>query len=90
MAFEGHICCWHIYGNSMVNESFSILFVLLINAAMCSPYIDFSSSAVGITYMHCGRHICSGAYASNVKCMYTGAVVILLIAVGSYEAYTLT
>ena len=24
-------------------------------------------------YVQCGRHICSGAYASNVKCMYTSA-----------------
>ena len=24
-------------------------------------------------YMQCGRHICSGALASNVKCMYTSA-----------------
>ena len=22
-------------------------------------------------YVQCGRHICSGAYVSNVKCMYT-------------------
>ena len=24
-------------------------------------------------YVQCGRHICSGAYANNVKCMYTSA-----------------
>ena len=31
-------------------------------------------------YMQCGRHICSGAYANNVKCMHTSAVIKLLIA----------
>ena len=24
-------------------------------------------------HMQCGRHICSGAYVINVKCMYTSA-----------------
>ena len=22
VAFDGHICCWHIHGNSMVNKSY--------------------------------------------------------------------
>ena len=24
-------------------------------------------------YVQCGRHICSGAYTNDVKCMYTSA-----------------
>ena len=24
-------------------------------------------------YVHCGSHVCSGAYVSNVKCMYNCA-----------------
>ena len=26
-----------------------------------------------VKYLQCGRHICSGAFASNVKCMYSSA-----------------
>ena len=37
------------------------------------------------------RHICSGAYASNVKCTYILVFLItLLIAVSSYEVYIMT
>ena len=35
-------------------------------------------------YVQCVGHICSGAYASNVKCMYTVLLVILLIALSSH------
>ena len=27
VAFEGHICCWHIYGNCMVNRVGGYLFI---------------------------------------------------------------
>ena len=27
VAFVGNICCWHIYGNSMVNKNCSLLFL---------------------------------------------------------------
>ena len=39
--------------------------------------------------MQHGRHICSGTDAINVKFMYTSALVTLLIAVSSYDAYIL-
>ena len=37
---------------------------------MWGVYVDCSSNAVDM-YGHYGRHICSGAYANNVKCMNT-------------------
>ena len=37
--------------------------------------------------MICDRHICSGAYANNMKCFKPLTVVILFIAVSSYGIY---
>ena len=37
---------------------------------MWSSYVDCSSTAVG-HIEECGRYICSGVYANNVKCLYT-------------------
>ena len=34
MIFEGHICCWHIHGNSMVIKSYSLLSVQRIDWLM--------------------------------------------------------
>ena len=43
---------------------------LLICVAILDLYLHYSSSAVDM-YVQCGRYICSWAYASNVKYMYT-------------------
>ena len=47
MAFEGHICCWHISVSRMVNEK------LHFCTDMCSSglYEDYSSSAVIYIYV---------------------------------------
>ena len=50
MAFEGHICCWHICDSSIVNKSCSVFFVLLICAVMWGLCIDYSNSAVEHMY----------------------------------------
>ena len=36
MAFDGHMCCWHIYGSSMVNK-YTVIFGL---------NVDYSNSRV--------------------------------------------
>ena len=38
-------------------------------------YADYSKvqSAVEDMYVQCDRHICLGAYTSNMECMYTSA-----------------
>ena len=38
---------------------------------MWGPYTDCNSNAVELP--KCGRHVCLGAYANNVKCAYTPA-----------------
>ena len=43
-----------------------------IYAVMLGLYEDYSSN-VGNIHVQCGRYICSGAYASNVECMYASA-----------------
>ena len=83
MAFEGHICCWHLYGSGILIKIYSLLFSSTC-AVILGLYVDYSSSAVGIP-VQCGRNICSGAYANNVKCMYISAHGKLLTAVSSYE-----
>ena len=65
--FQGHICCWYMYGNRMVKRILSLLFVF---SYMCILYVDYSSSTGGHIYAMV-RHIFSGAYAYNVKCMST-------------------
>ena len=35
--------------------------------------------------MQCGRHIFSGAYVNNVKCIYVSALMTLSIELHSYE-----
>ena len=32
VTFEGNVCCWHTYGNSIVNKSCNLLFFLLVYA----------------------------------------------------------
>ena len=70
VTFEGHVCCWHIYGNSMVNKSLLFCFVLLVCAVMWGLYVDYSISTW--EQICTVLHACLlWAYASNVKCMYT-------------------
>ena len=51
MAFEGHSCCWHIYGHNMViiNTVCCGCFFGLECAVMWGLYGDYSSSVVGYT-----------------------------------------
>ena len=65
-----YICCCHIYGNGMVNKSCSFYFYFL--TCICGD-VEFICGLVvqWDIYMQWGMHICSGVYASNVKCMYT-------------------
>ena len=48
---------------------------------MLGLYVDYSSSAVKHIFLQYGRHICSGAYASNVKLGISATLLTLLIAV---------
>ena len=79
---------WYIFCSSMVNKCCSLL-ILIDMCINVGAYIDYIRSAVG--------HICAmwqayllEAYASNIKCMHTSAFVTLLIALSSYEVYTVT
>ena len=64
MSFERHICGWHIFCSNMVTKCCSLL--------IFNGNVDYRRSVVGHN-LQCGRHIHSGAYASNVECMYTHA-----------------
>ena len=68
MAFGGHICCWYMYANSMVNK---FLFYLL--CAVMWVYMYTTLLVEWDIQLQFGRNISSGAYASNVKCKYTNA-----------------
>ena len=74
LTFEGHVCWWHIYGNSMVIKSCNLLYFWLEHVVIWDLYVDYSICAEGYN-MQCGRHICSGEYASNMKCMHSSASV---------------
>ena len=69
MAFEGHICCWHIFYSSMVNQCF-----IWLNFSGCVQECGFCRYTIVELqldiYQQCGKLICSRAYVSNVKCMY--------------------
>ena len=69
VAFEVHISCWQVYGNSMVKRSCNLLFLNLYLKSVCRLLIVVQWDI----YVPCGRHYCSGVYANNVKCMYTSA-----------------
>ena len=87
MAFEGHICCWNICGNSMINKVVVHCFVF---TCMCGN--------VGST---CRLYYeCSQAYMCDVAGIHVQGhmliiwnvcipllVVTLLIALSSYEVY---
>ena len=54
---------WHIVSCAISQQ----LSFLVICAVMLGPLVDIQW---GI-YVQCGSDSCSGAYASNVTCMYT-------------------
>ena len=39
----------------------------------CAFYMWTAVEVQWYIYVQCGRHICSGTYVSNVKCMYISA-----------------
>ena len=90
VAFEGDFCCSHIYGNSMVNRSCSLSLFLLICEVMWGLYEDYSGSAVGT----CLYNVAGIFVQENMPIMWNVYIpmflVILLIAVGSYETYIVT
>ena len=51
VVFDGHICCWHIYSNSIVIESGSLLFLWLVCAVMWGLHVDHIIKAVGHTHV---------------------------------------
>ena len=69
MTVNGHFC-WHIHGYSQVNKSYSCGFDL------CMQYCEIPMYMTVLVqwdiHLRCGRHICSGVYANNVKHMYSG------------------
>ena len=71
MAFERHICCWHILCNSMVNK----LSILLICYGCVQKYGLHMQTTVEVQWDICvqyGKYICSWTFVGNVKCMYPG------------------
>ena len=70
-AIWGHICCWHIYDNSMVKRSCSLL---LFFTYMCSLYADYGSSAVGHTYVVTGIHV-----YSHIPIMWNILIAVLMV-----------
>ena len=63
MEFEGYICCWHMYGCSMVNKSGCLMFFLLVCKIMQALYGDYSNNEA--------KHI------NEVKHMYSVAGIFL-------------
>ena len=53
MAFEGHICCRHIYGYEMLNKVVVCCYFLLVCAVMWGLHVHYMIFAVG-----CDRYIC--------------------------------
>ena len=69
MAFEGHICVRHIFGNNVWDSCCRLLFVFgLVCTVMCSLYVDHRRALEYICDV--GGILYSEAYANNVKCMY--------------------
>ena len=69
MQFEEQICCYDMYYSGMVNEYWILLFM---NYFCTNLVFIYTTIAVQWNiYEQCSRHICSGSYASNVKCMFT-------------------
>ena len=58
MAFEGHICCWQIYGNNMIDKSCKLFYLFTCEVKVCL-YVDYSSSAV--------EHVCTVWHAYLFK-----------------------
>ena len=73
MTAEGNICCWYIFYSSMVNKCFSLLIFdgCVQSCGVCMQTVI--GEVQWNIYVQCGRHICSGPYASKVECMYTSA-----------------
>ena len=70
MAFDGHICCWHMYGDSMENKECGLTFLLVICKVIWGIY-RLQLKVQGNMHVQGGRHICLGVYANNMICMYT-------------------
>ena len=66
MDFEGHICCWHVYGYSMVNK----LWFVVVCAVMWGLHVDHIIFAVGHTCLMWQAYFL-GTYANNVEWKYT-------------------
>ena len=49
MAFEGHICCCYIYGNSVVNQVGVYWGLSYYSAVIWGLHVDYIASAVGCT-----------------------------------------
>ena len=91
LVFEGHICCWHIYGNSMVLKvSVCCCFLGLVSAIMWGLYADHSSSVVGQICMMWEAYLLRGICQQFEMYCIPVFVVTLLIAVASCEAYIVT
>ena len=69
MAFEWHTCWWHICGSSMAIKVAVCCFYGLLYAVILVCMVTAVVVQWGFC-ISCGRHICLGAYANNVKCVY--------------------
>ena len=48
MAFDGHICCWDIYGYSMVIKA-AVWYFLIMSAVVLGLHVDCTIRAVRYT-----------------------------------------
>ena len=69
VAFDGHMCSWQLYVNSIVIKVQFVVFCVICTvmwttvAAQCDICVQ------------CGRYFWLGAYADDVKCVYISAPV---------------
>ena len=69
---QGNICCWHLYGSSMIKKTCCLLFFYLY-VKYCLVYMQTKVAGQLNIYVQYSRHIFSQPCGNNVKCMYTSA-----------------
>ena len=68
LAFEGHICCWHIFCSSIVNV---VVYWFLLHVCIYGIHMRATVEVQWDIHMQYGRYNCSEAYVSNVECVHT-------------------
>ena len=75
MAFEGHICCWHICGSSMVNKELQFVVFLHICKVMWVLFIDFTRSTQELQFVVfffiCKVMLCKSLLVCVCECQWS-------------------